>query len=175
MGRRALLALPCALAILAANGSAATYIVRPDGTGDYPTIQAAVDNALAGDEILLADGVFRGDGNRDIFCGTPVTIRSLHGDPTACVIDCEGSAEEHHQAFLLVDTALIGVTVTHGYNGQGGAIALRQGSPVIGCIFVENHSPNEGGAIYADGYSMEISECTFIRNSARYLGGAAFI
>src|SRR5512140_630920 len=38
---------------------ARTIVVRPDGSGDYPTIQAAVDAAApSGDVIQLASGTF---------------------------------------------------------------------------------------------------------------------
>ena len=60
-----------ALMILAATASAATHVVRPDGAGDYPTIQAAIVAAAGGDIIELTDGTFTGDGNRDVnFLGT---------------------------------------------------------------------------------------------------------
>ncbi|MCK4414565.1 MAG: hypothetical protein KAY32_13585 [Candidatus Eisenbacteria sp.] len=64
MSRHALLFLLLAASACAAG--AETYLVLPDGTGDFPTIQAAIDAALDGDEILLADGTFTGDGNRDL-------------------------------------------------------------------------------------------------------------
>ncbi|MHC4942152.1 MAG: hypothetical protein ACYTG7_03955 [Planctomycetota bacterium] len=71
--------------------AAAVYLVKPDGTGDYPTIQAAIDAASAGDEILLADGVFKGVGNRDLdFKGKAITVRSQSGFPGDVTIDAEG-------------------------------------------------------------------------------------
>ncbi|MBN2172256.1 MAG: hypothetical protein JW819_13125, partial [Candidatus Krumholzibacteriota bacterium] len=50
------------LAMLAAAmpAAAATYHVNPAGTGDYPTIQEAVNACVDGDSILLADGIYRG-------------------------------------------------------------------------------------------------------------------
>ena len=43
---------------------ATTYLVNPEGTGDFPTIQAAIDAVVDGDIIELNDGTFTGDGNR---------------------------------------------------------------------------------------------------------------
>jgi hypothetical protein len=79
---------------------ACTYVVDPYGTGDYPTIQAAIDAAEDGDIICLADGTYTGNGNRDIdFRGQAITVRSHSGDPDQCIIDCEGSHAEPHRGF----------------------------------------------------------------------------
>ena len=44
------------LIFAAVPAAATTYIVRPDGTGDFPTIQTAIDAAIDGDIIELTDG-----------------------------------------------------------------------------------------------------------------------
>jgi hypothetical protein len=43
--------------------SATTYVVRPDGVGDFLFIQDAIDAAHDGDAIALADGIFAGPRN----------------------------------------------------------------------------------------------------------------
>lgn len=69
----------------------ATYLIEADGSGAFPTIQAAIDAALPGDVIELADGVFKGTGNRDLnFNGKAITIRSRSGNPFLSIIDGEG-------------------------------------------------------------------------------------
>jgi hypothetical protein len=114
------------LAVAGAVGAAAaTFVVRPDGTGDYPTIQAAINASSAGDVIELTDGVFTGSGNRDVeFGGREVTVRSQSGDPATCIIDCEGTQADTHRAFLFL-------------NGEGPSAMLRwltiTGAVVNGC------------------------------------------
>ena len=68
----------------------ANLSVHPDGTGPYPSIQAAIDAARGGDTITLSDGVYTGPGNFNIdLRGKAITVASTSGDPRACVIDCE--------------------------------------------------------------------------------------
>ena len=72
------------------TASAKTYVVNPDGTGDFPNIQAAVDASVDDDEIELGNGVFIGEGNRNVFIENKrITIRSQSDDPTQCIIDCD--------------------------------------------------------------------------------------
>jgi hypothetical protein len=110
-----------ALSVLPARP--ATYLVNPEGTGDFPTIQAAVDAAENGDIILLADGVFSGDGNRDIgYRGKAITVRSESGNPEECIIDCGGSPEDFHRGFYfqageLPSSRLEGLTIRNGVVG----------------------------------------------------------
>ena len=56
----------------------------------YATIQAAVDAAQPGDEVLIADGIYTGVGNRDLnLHGKAITVRSSSAISGACVIDCQ--------------------------------------------------------------------------------------
>ena len=140
--RFALLAL-CAVIVWPA-ASATTYLVRPDGIGPFPTIQAAINAAVNGDVIELADGVFRGNGNRDVdYLGKEIVIRSQGGDPYACVLDCEGSPETPHRGFVFRNVGsngvLAGVTVMNGFQYEGGGVYLEDSSPRIErCIFEHN-------------------------------------
>lgn len=71
--------------------SDSSCVVRPDSTGDYPTIGAAL--ALGGGcDIVLEGGVYRGAGNGDWPASATRRIRSATGDPGDCVVDFEGRA-----------------------------------------------------------------------------------
>ncbi len=169
---------------IAQSSSATTYVVRPDGTGDYPTIQAAVNAATGGDTIALTDGVFTGDGNRDVdLLGKAITIRSQGGDPEACIIESGGHAGEEHRGFIMrnqetADTILTGLTVRGGYVMDGWPPASGAGchcegtaSPTIrDCIFAENEAAG-GGAIGSESSQSEVLRCRFIGNVAN--GGGA--
>jgi parallel beta-helix repeat protein len=49
----------CWLLFLPSSSSSATYFVNPDGSGQATTIQAAIDNALEGDTIIVEPGRYR--------------------------------------------------------------------------------------------------------------------
>jgi predicted outer membrane repeat protein len=145
---------------------AATHVVNPDGTGDFPTIQAAIDGAADGDEIVLTDGVFTGDGNRDVnFLGKAVTVRSQSGDPATCIIDCEADFSDRHRGFRFdsgegYSSVLSGVTVTNGY-----APEEPPASPMVG---------DRGGGIICFESSPRIENCRLFANRAGWGGGAQF-
>lgn len=84
-------------AILAAAslGSASTIHVP----ADQPTIQAGVNAAVDGDMVLVADGTYTGDGNRDMdFWGKAIVVMSENGAPET-IIDCAGDSLDPHLAF----------------------------------------------------------------------------
>lgn len=162
-----------------------TIFVAPDGSGDYPTIQSAVDAAVDGDRITLGDGIFLGDENREIeYLGKAITICSLSSNPEACLVDCE----EMGRGFLFVagegpSSVLEGISVIRGSapgpwnteDGVGGAIVCLMGtSPTIrDCVFEENFANYWGGAIaMTHGASPRISDCLFRENWSAGWGGA---
>jgi hypothetical protein len=173
--------LATAIALLFAlclPASATTYLVKPDGSGDFPTIHAALDAASGGDTIVLTDGTFRGEGNRDLrFDNKDLTIRSQSGDPRLCIIDCESSVGDSHYGFDLwmqtSATIIQGLTVANGRRTLGGAIYFTYAAPIIqDCIFQHNTASAGGGAVDCDLASAPtFIRCTFWANSAQW-GGA---
>jgi predicted outer membrane repeat protein len=178
--------IPLLLSLALGSGvaGATTYVVRPDGTGDFPTIQAAIEAAAHGDIIELTNGTFTGEGNRDLeFLGKAITIRSQNGNPETCVIDCEGSEAEPHRAFNLhheegADTQIVGLTITNGYAAggdyafHGGGMRCRAVSPmVIDCIFRNNQASGPGGAVYCESGAMPSFVGCVISHSRSHQGG----
>jgi hypothetical protein len=160
------------LLVLASSASARTWYVRPDGLGDASTIQAAVDSAAAGDTLLLADGVYRGDGNRDVSVGKWLMIQSESDDPEACIIDCEGSSASPHRALSIAylgggdDPEVSGLSVVNGWHYEGGAIWVDPpGVDIRNCVFSGNYAGRGGGVFIAEsGSPSVISECVFSGN-----------
>ena len=169
-----------AILCLMAAGSALcrTWCIKPDGSGDAPTIQAGIDSAAAADTVLLSDGTYTGDGNRDIsFLGKPLTLRSESGLADACVINCQASAIDQHRAFNILlgegpASRIEGIKMMNGNCSYGGAIRIHYSSPTIqDCVLCGNKA-RAGGAvhIYHDSYPT-FENCTFFSNSATE-GGA---
>ena len=161
-----------------------TFIVNPDGSGDYPTIQDAINAASNWDIIELANGVFAGDGNRDLdHYGKTLTIRAQSVTPDSCVIDCIGLGRDPHRAFLFDDgegplTSVEGITIRNGatdpgLTSRGGGILVIESSPTIRrCVFHDNEA-TEGGAIACLGGAPHIRDCTLAANHAP-AGGSSF-
>jgi parallel beta-helix repeat protein len=139
-------------------------VVKPDGTGDFPTIQAAIDAAEPGDIIELTDGTFTGDGNRDIdFLGKAITVRSRSGNREACIIDCQADSLDPHRGFVFrsgegVRSVLEGLTVTNGFvtglmDGGGGILCTDSSSPTIDNCSVSRNNVrrNEDRLTYGGG------------------------
>jgi len=94
-----------------------TIYVDDDGSADFSNIQAAINDAIHGDTVIVADGVYTGTGNRDIdFKGKAITVRSENG-PEHCIIDCNGTGTEPHRGFNFhsnedVNSVVNGFTIT---------------------------------------------------------------
>jgi subtilisin family serine protease len=148
---------------------------------EYPTIQAAIDAALPGEIVLVADGIYCGQGFRDLdFSGKAITIKSEHG-PENCMIDCQGSADEPHYGLYFhnsedANSVLSGFTITGGYAEYveyiGGGIICDGSSPTIENCILSNNVGVYGGGLKNTNSSPSITNCRFIGNAAHLFGGA---
>ncbi|MHC4475592.1 MAG: S8 family serine peptidase [Planctomycetota bacterium] len=151
--------------------------------GDFPTIQAAIDAAVTDDTVIVADGTYTGDGNRDLdFGGKAITVRSENG-PENCIIDCQGTETEKHQAFYFhsaeeADSVVEGFTIT-GSTADHGAIycytpsaVTAPSSPTIAdCIITNNDGLYAGGIRSIFYCTPTISNCVISGNSSSNEGG----
>jgi hypothetical protein len=83
--------LVLAALLACSTAQAAVYTLHPDGSGDFPDIQAAIVASQDGDVIQLMNGTYRGPGNKDIdFMGRAITLRSVSGEAEDCIIHVGG-------------------------------------------------------------------------------------
>jgi parallel beta-helix repeat protein len=160
--------------------------------GEYPTIQEAIDAAIEGQTIWVADGLYTGSGNRDIeFKGKAITVRSENG-PENCIIDCQADATDNHYGFYFnygedSNSVVDGFTITGAYNSSkltngGAGIVCDAGWPgslsgsggcrpsILNCIITGN-TALVGGGIACIESSPVIKNCSIIHNEATYDSG----
>jgi|GEM_PF-1968630 len=151
--------------------------ITADGTGDAPTIQAAIDMSSNGDTILAADGVYAGDGNRDLDFGGRLIVLASENGAEFTIIDCEGEYDDEHRGLHFHNgedsTAVVeGFTIRGGRAELGGGISCQSSSSpmVINCVFEENVAW-QGGGIFCESSSPTIINCTFVENYGSSYGG----
>jgi hypothetical protein len=145
----------------------------------HPTIQRAIDKAWDGSTVWVANGVYTGEGNRDIdFRARAITVRSEDG-PARCIIDCQGTTDDPHYGFYfhrgeIGSSVLAGFTITNARAVtifHGGAITCLESSPTIfNCVIRANAAPY-GGGIACKKSSPAIAGCTVTDNTATNGGG----
>ena len=141
--------------------------------GEYPTIQAGINAAADGDTVMVAPGIYTGDGNINLsLVSRSVVVMSEYG-PGNCIIDCQCNGRA--ASFSGTDTSVLyGFTIQNGLSTQGGGISVLNGSPTIErCIIKDNSSSGSGGGFYINGSNPTITHCTIVDNLA-YHGGAIY-
>jgi hypothetical protein len=163
------------ITVLATSATAEVYVVSPAGP---MTIQDAIDLCVDNDVVELMDGVYTGDGNRDLVLnGKEITVRSASGDPTTCIIDSEGSDFDNHRGFTLdgnetLNTIIEGITIRGGNAPWSGGVDCGYAT-IRNCHFLDNVG-SEGGGITMRSPGV-IEDCLFVGNRAVNGGGVSVI
>ena len=133
-------------------------VLALDVPGDHPTIQEALDNALPGEVIVVADGIYAENLLWPEIDG--IILRSAGGDPEGCIIDGSGGPEPVISApfsapvsLTIENLSVRGGTQTAQESAGGisvvsmvpGGSVLLQGSRI--------HN-NTGSGVYAEGVAL---------------------
>ncbi|TVS07734.1 MAG: hypothetical protein EA423_03345, partial [Phycisphaerales bacterium] len=165
------------VALLAGHAAAATINVP----ADQPTIQDAVNVAVSGDEIVVADGTYSGFGFTNVdLQGKDLIIRSANG-PANTTLDGGFLS----RAFV-INSGQTSATVIEGFTFQnhgdfftidgGGAILVQDASPIIRNSVFSGGGALDGGAIAALGTgTVLIENCEFGNPDFVDSGGAIFV
>jgi parallel beta-helix repeat protein/predicted outer membrane repeat protein len=123
--------------------------IRPDGSGDAPTIAAGIDSASAKDTVLVECGTYL---EHDLSMKKGVTLRSETGCADCATIDADGLGRVIRCDNVDSTATIQGLTLTGG---------LLTG-------------PSDGGAgIYLDSSEVRIADCAIVGNAATGLGADA--
>ena len=165
------------------------FYIKPDSTGDAINIQAGIDSCSSGDTVLVAAGIFRGEGNRDIdFKGKEILVIAENWyDPIvtdSTIINCEGSFNECHRGFYFHSgennsSILKGFIIENGAAwgslGGGGIACDSSSSPIIRNNTIRYCEAFRGSAIDCNNSSPEISNNRIYNNcDIKGSGGAIY-
>ncbi|MEW6412117.1 MAG: right-handed parallel beta-helix repeat-containing protein [Candidatus Zixiibacteriota bacterium] len=155
------------IGLVLASTTIASIIEVPS---EQPTIQAGINAASRYDTVLVTDGYYVGDGNRDIdFGGKDVYLMSVNGAEQT-TIDCAATEYQPRRAFYLHSgesefSVIEGFTISGAY-GDGSyfdaAVRCENASPRLRyCLITEN---NCHGVMYAND-TLRIDNCVVSYNT----------
>ncbi len=172
------LAILLSVPFLSSPARAATLTVPTN----FPTIQAAINAAAAGDTVLVAPGVY----NEKIdFKGKAITVISAAGAEFTTIDANDTGSVATFKSGESSTSVLSGFTLTggtgtvSGTSSFGGGIYCVLASPTIEHNVIRNNSAKgnfltpggEGGGIYVSAGSPRIRENTILQNAAQNDGG----
>lgn len=151
-----------------------------DSTGDgSPTsplqsLAKAISEVRAGGTVHVAKGTYSGANNRGIRIDKDVTIIGESQNNT--IIDAQGQNSTFFVGYDFTVT-IKNLMFSNGNatsSGNGGAIVSSGTLNLSNCTFINNTAEIHGGAIYTD-HPLNISGCTFTGNTADYSGAIGCI
>src|SRR6266496_1918641 len=157
-------------AVLYVDGSSPNPVAPySDWTTAATNIQDAIDAAMNGDQILVANGTYRtggkvtSDGTTNCIVVThSMTLQSANG-PDVTLID---GGHTMRCAYLAIGVQLIGFTLTNGYADNGGGVWCASTNALLSnCSLINNSAKFGGGA-----YSGALTNCTLSGNSVGFTG-----
>jgi len=170
-----LLAAYCLL--ISCNSFAWTNYVSAAGSDTAPydtwakaahSIQDAVDYAVEGNVVLVADGNYT-VSSQILIVTNNIILKSVNG---AGNVSIDGNSTTH-PIYLRGDSVIDGFSIINGKFSNGGGIFVHQnGGTILNCIFTNNFASIDGGAIRARG--SLVSNCYFYANGAQN-GGAVLM
>jgi hypothetical protein len=136
--------------------------------GEILTIRAAVDSAVAGDDVLIAPGIYP---EHDIPVKGGIRVHSEQG-AAATTVDCQSSGRAFSCTDLQDQATIEGLTIRNGRTDEdgGGVRCVRANLLIQGCVITSCRGW-AGGGIYAEDASLQIRDSEVSYNHGYYGGG----
>jgi hypothetical protein len=169
-----------------------SYVVDPEGEGDYTTIGDALVGVGEGVVLYLKPGTYtetielvsgvsmvglksegaeiilKGDGARPAVIADGV-------DATARLSNLTISSDTGGLVVMGSSPTLERVHFRDNKDQTGAAVRIESGAPTfVGCVFERNVARGDGGAVAVLAGSASFSDCVFVRNEAIGRGGAIY-
>jgi len=185
---------PCLGLLLSVNSGVATvrYVDVNSTTPSAPyiswgtaatAIQSAVDVSVAGDEVVVSNGVYATGGattsdsvSNRVEVNKAIMVRSVNGPQFTTIRGLQigfatNAAGGVRCVYLTNNATLSGFTLVFGSAPLGGGVLCEDGSSVVtNCIFTRNAGGQSGGGIY----NGTIYNSSFIANVVTNGGAAAY-
>ncbi len=163
---------PCLLTLALCAAAGSTHAAVINVPADFATIQAAVDAATEGDEIVVAPGTYAESVS---WTGRGLTLRSSAG-PAVTIIDGGDTQSVLSAGNISTSVVIDGFTITNGATngGDGAGLVLTNvaDGTIRNCIVSENVADNaSGGGAYLNAGTYTVENTTFINN--RISGGGS--
>jgi len=162
-----------------AAGRGETLTVNWDGTGDFVTIQAALDAAADGDTVVVypsSGSELQAYIENVVFPARAVTLRSLDPEDPAVVADTvidgnhEGAALQF-QPGTPKGAVLAGLTLRNGQGTSGGGIVCANADPLIRRCTITGCEASSGGGIFLSQSRATLEHCLILGNESSGNGG----
>ena len=174
---RAIIAAGGLIFVMLSTTDAREWRLRADGSGDVPTIVAAIDSAAAGDTLRLSAGVYLASvhgvvGDRTAYI-VPRRLAIIGAGADSTTLDGEGN----RRIAIALDTLFLSrVTIQNGYAPiqPSAGVTMGSGGTVKSCRFINNYAFDSiGGALAVE--NGEVADCEFIGNGTFGSGGAVIL
>ena len=167
------------LLLLSVLLSAQTITVKQDGTGDFTTIQAAVDSAQNGDTVLVWPGIYFENINyngKNIVLGSLLLTTGNESYKYNTIIDGYNKGSCVVVNNNETNAELTGFTLQHGKSDIGGGINLDGVNFDLDNCIIKNNKAKHGGGINCIHYSnLTLSKVTITNNYVTGTGGGIAI
>ncbi len=156
------------------------YEVGPSGTGDFTSIQSAINFAADDDTLIVYSSTYY--ENIDLL-GKALIIGSeyLTSGDTAHITSTVIDGQLNGSTLTITDVSgtevrLVGFTIQNGSSSDGGAIYSSNSSPVLeNLVVTSSAATNNGGGIYLNGGNPSLSNITIVNNTAANKGGGIYL